>query len=35
MVVGTAIIVAAGVFIIYREHRLGAERVAARNAELR
>jgi drug/metabolite transporter (DMT)-like permease len=35
MVIGTAIIVAAGVFIIYREHRLGAERVAARNAELR
>ncbi len=35
MVIGTAIIVAAGVFIIYREHRLGAERVASRNAELR
>jgi drug/metabolite transporter (DMT)-like permease len=35
MVIGPAIIVAAGVFIIYREHRLGAERVAARNAELR
>jgi drug/metabolite transporter (DMT)-like permease len=32
MMVGTAIVIAAGVFIIYREHRLGLERRRAREA---
>jgi len=32
MLVGTAIVVGAGIFIIYREHRLGLERRAARKA---
>jgi len=30
--IGTAITVSAGIFIIYREHRLGLERKAARRA---
>jgi len=32
MLVGTAITVSAGIFIIYREHQLGLERKAARKA---
>lgn len=32
MLIGTAITVSAGIFIIYREHRLGLERKAARKA---
>ena len=32
MVIGTAITMAAGIFIVYREHRLGIERKAARKA---
>ncbi len=32
MIIGTAITVAAGIFIVYREHRLGLERKAARKA---
>lgn len=32
MLIGTAITVSAGIFIIYREHRLGLERKAARRA---
>ena len=33
MLVGTAIVVGAGIYIIYREHRLGLERRAARRAD--
>lgn len=32
MLIGTAITVSAGIFIIYREHQLGLERKAARKA---
>jgi drug/metabolite transporter (DMT)-like permease len=32
MIIGTAITMAAGIFIVYREHRLGIERKAARKA---
>ena len=33
MLVGTAIVIAAGLFVIYREHRLGIERARSKQAQ--
>ena len=33
MLVGTAIVIAAGLFVIYREHRLGIERSRSKQAQ--